>query len=87
MPNWCNNYLTLEHEDPAMISRARNAFREGKFLEEFVPFPNGEWNYDWCVEHWGTKWDVGDEFYEDDTDPKYFDASFDSAWAPPVAAY
>ena len=39
MPNWCNNTLTLEHEDPAMIARAKAAFIEGKFLHEFVPVP------------------------------------------------
>ena len=39
MPNWCNNTLTLEHEDPAMIARAKAAFIEGKFLHEFIPVP------------------------------------------------
>jgi hypothetical protein len=39
MPNWCNNTVTLEHEDPAMIERAKVAFAEGKFLHEFVPVP------------------------------------------------
>ena len=39
MPNWCNNYLVLEHDDPEMITRARKAFNEGKLLEEFCPVP------------------------------------------------
>ena len=39
MPNWCMNTLTLEHEDPAMIARAKASFIEGKFLHEFVPVP------------------------------------------------
>ena len=39
MPNWCMNTVTLEHEDPAMIARAKAAFAEGKFLHEFVPVP------------------------------------------------
>ena len=39
MPNWCNNTLTLEHEDPAMIARARAAFAAGAFLHEFIPVP------------------------------------------------
>jgi hypothetical protein len=33
------NTVTLEHEDPAMIARAKVAFAEGKFLHEFVPVP------------------------------------------------
>jgi hypothetical protein len=39
MPNWCNNTVTLEHEDPAMITRAREAFARGEFLHEFIPVP------------------------------------------------
>jgi len=39
MPNWCNNNLTLEHEDPAMIIRAKEALDRGEFLQEFIPVP------------------------------------------------
>ena len=39
MPNWCNNNLTLEHEDPAMIKRAYDALERGEFLNEFIPVP------------------------------------------------
>ncbi len=39
MPNWCNNNLTLEHDDPAMIQRAYDALERGEFLQEFVPVP------------------------------------------------
>jgi hypothetical protein len=39
MPNWCNNNLTLGHEDPAMIQRAFDALERGEFLQEFVPVP------------------------------------------------
>lgn len=39
MPNWCQNTLVLRHEDPEMITRAKNAFAEGKFCQEFVPCP------------------------------------------------
>jgi hypothetical protein len=39
MPNWCNNNLTLEHEDPAMIQRAADALQRGEFLQEFCPVP------------------------------------------------
>ena len=43
--------------------------------------------YDWCVNEWGTKWDVGGD------DGTYNDieggiiVGFDSAWAPPIQAY
>ena len=39
MPNWCNNNLTLQHEDPAMIKRAAEALERGEFLAEFIPVP------------------------------------------------
>ena len=39
MPNWCNNNLTLEHDDPAMIQRAYDALERGEFLQEFIPVP------------------------------------------------
>jgi len=39
MPNWCNNNLTLTHEDPAMIQRAKEALDRGEFLSEFIPVP------------------------------------------------
>ena len=38
MPNWCNNIATLNHEDPAMIVRIKNALESGLF-NEFVPMP------------------------------------------------
>jgi len=118
MPNWCNNTLELQHEDPAMIERAKTAFAAGRFLEEFCPVPAslqivagrvgdpdelkkleedtaenirvhgyGNW-YDYCVNEWGTKWDVGgDDYNEPQQDnPNKITMSLDSAWAPPVAA-
>ena len=39
MPNWCNNNLVLEHDDPAMIVRAKEALDRGEFLNEFIPVP------------------------------------------------
>jgi hypothetical protein len=39
MPNWCNNNLILEHDDPAMIKRAYDALERGEFLNEFIPVP------------------------------------------------
>ncbi len=119
MPNWCNNTLELEHDDPAMIERAKKAFLDGRLLDEFVPVPKdlhivagrvgddtdpkqieleaqekanlekygyATW-YDYCVNEWGTKWDVGGDGYEpSNDDPNATSMSFDSAWAPPCAA-
>lgn len=88
MPNWCSNSLRIEHEDPAQIERAVEAFKRGEFFQTLVPNPNGEWNYDWSVANWGTKWDVGGET-DPSVEPSGTAASFyfDSAWSPPIQAY
>ena len=117
MPNWCNNYLELTHDDPAMIERAKKAYCDGRLLDEFVPVPKdlhivagrvgdddnpeqialveaearnqekygySTW-YDYCVNEWGTKWDVGgDDGMITEDGPNALRMSFDSAWAPRV---
>ncbi len=49
----------------------------------------GNW-YDFCVNRWGTKWDV-DAYdkveYDDQHDKHGITFGFDSAWAPPVGVY
>lgn len=110
MPNWCSNTLTLRHDDPAMIARAKAAFVSGKFLSEFIPVPRelsdttspnrdqvsvdalrerygyADW-YDYCVNEWGTKWDIGDDSGVQTWDDHELIVYFDSAWSPPIAAY
>jgi len=54
MPNWCNNVLTLTHENPEFIKRAEAAFIEGKFLNEFIPVPKELVNPD-TTTHGGDK--------------------------------
>jgi hypothetical protein len=40
MPNWCNNLMTISHNDPAMMERAVKAWNSGEgFLKEFIPIP------------------------------------------------
>jgi hypothetical protein len=44
--------------------------------------------YDWCIAHWGTKWDVGGrDGYEPEMTGNTLRLYFDSAWSPPTAAY
>jgi hypothetical protein len=47
-----------------------------------IEFP--EW-YKWRVQHWGTKWDICPDRYKRTKTAVEF--SFDTAWAPPLAAY
>jgi hypothetical protein len=97
MPNWCDNTLNLTHEDPSQIDRAIEAFKQGKLCEEFHPVPpellsdNGidtGW-YNWRVNNWGTKWDVGGETagHVDRLSENSVYFAFESAWSPPVEFY
>ena len=69
-----------EDTDPAQIDLvAREEANKAKF-----GYTN--W-YDWCVNEWGTKWDVGDEGSASINEDGSLTASFSSAWAPPIAFY
>lgn len=45
--------------------------------------------YQWCLNNWGTKWDVGNEDVEVEPsdDGRSVRLFFDSAWSPPLAFY
>lgn len=49
-------------------------------------FGHANW-YDFCVNRWGTKWDIGgkDSFIK--VEGNTITCSFESAWSPPEAAY
>jgi hypothetical protein len=47
----------------------------------------GNW-YDFCVNRWGTKWDIGGDGGADlEDDGECLTMSFDSAWSPPTGIY
>lgn len=39
--------------------------------------------YEWCIEHWGTKWNS----YHHNTSLEHFDFCFDTAWGSPVEIF
>ena len=41
--------------------------------------------YDWCIEHWGVKWNCHEIDFEDDGDHLMF--AFDTPWCPPYGIY
>jgi len=75
-----------------------HAYKEGKVCEHYLPVPKNEdgavfagW-YMWCVENWGTKWDIGSDNNEvHGLNPTIVDneasMTFDSAWSPPIGLY
>jgi hypothetical protein len=46
----------------------------------------GNW-YDYCVNEWGTKWDIGADGNPAQDIPGGLMLGFESAWAPPTTAY
>jgi hypothetical protein len=56
--------------------------------EEFNRITHGYANwYDFCVNEWGTKWDVGSADGINDIKDNEAVFYFDSAWAPPIEFY
>lgn len=45
---------------------------------------DGEYDWDWCITHWGTKWDI--DVNNASYDGNELHISFSSAWSPPVEA-
>jgi len=39
MPNWCENELTITHNEPAMVKKAKKAWKNKGFLNAFIPIP------------------------------------------------
>ena len=82
MPNWCQNVMYIKNHNPSLVT----AIKEGNLCEHIVPMPPEEdmasgW-YDWCVENWGTKWDIKYEYLEVEDDDTLI-VKFDTAWSPP----
>jgi hypothetical protein len=96
MPNYCLNKLTIEHSDSSMVDRFENAYNLGKACNEFLPLPEGEDWYNWQINNWGTKWDIGADIGTDREEWHGLKATrvgnkvsttFDSAWSPPIGLY
>ena len=45
-----------------------------------------KWDYDWCVENWGVKWDLDRETRVEEDDD-YIEYCFDTAWGPPYGIH
>lgn len=43
--------------------------------------------YGWCLNNWGTKWDISTDGFEDITGENTVSVSFSTAWSPPIAFY
>ena len=92
MPNWCNNSFTITGcvESIRDLWEGAQTANDGEFGLLNAIAPIGEWEYGKAVETWGTKWDVSDEgleFIDNGDGTACITGWFESAWAPPIAAY
>ena len=93
MPNWCNNSFSITGNTESikdLWEAAQTAGPDGDFGLLNAIAPIGEWEYGKAVDTWGTKWDVSDEgleFIDNGDGTASISGWFDSAWAPPIAAY
>ena len=82
MPNWCYNRIQV-YGDSDTVEQVKNP--DGSIFYETYNFPDGKnddrW-YHWCIDNWGTKWDVSelDIEYSDD---EVLELTFSTAWSPP----
>jgi len=96
MPNWCDNMVTLRHNDKSKIDalceemnkKNEQGYWNNAPLNHLRPRPADQednW-YDWNVNNWGTKWDASVIDWERRDDNEVW-ISFNSAWSPPTTLY
>ena len=87
MPNLCDNTLNISNADKSKIDALETELKkdDAEILKFLRPY-EGEWDYGWCVENWGTKWDarVIDYFRDGDNS---ISITFETAWGPPLTLY
>jgi hypothetical protein len=87
MPNWCDNHLTLRHKDANKLEAAIEAFKENKLFQHFIPLPETGWDWNFCVENWGTKWESEYDESNLTMEGNTVRCTFLTAWSPPIGVY
>ena len=52
-----------------------------------MPYPNGKWDYAWCIKNWGTKWSPSGVHLDPTEGDEYLIYTFDTAWGPPTGIF
>lgn len=89
MPNYCENFLRVDTSKET-VEKIEKSIEEGKLFETFIPLPSNESssedNTDWCIENWGTKWDICEPIISA-TGEDFIELKFYTAWSPPIPFY
>jgi len=98
MPNWCSNFLNIEgdYNELKKFKDENNSEEKELDFEKSVPFPNGQYDRDFAITEWGTKWNADvcyTDFIDNDSQETkdkqnnecklYYD--FTTAWSPPLS--
>lgn len=103
MPNHIYQRVKLTGETH-LIMRLHNEVTNYRFCDAVIPMPielaSGEGWYNWCIEHWDTKWDVCNPSVVDmgwddttrisaycDSREQYFEFTCWTAWSPPFQVW
>ena len=95
MPNWCENKVRIWF-DKVEDTEKFQEFVTGVDLwgnpsifcfSKIMPPPDNEWDYDWCTENWGTKWELNADDIGYEGDEECLDYEFNTAWSPPEGIY
>lgn len=103
MPNYCNNFATITHEDPEQIEKMATALREHRVLNTFVPVPLcllddkvseqdalNMTGYADTYQFCKANWGTKWDLMSASysiVDENTITAWFDTAWTPPIEAY
>ena len=81
-PDW--KRLPNEKGEFPKLEQTKNP-ETGEVIWETYNFPDGKnddrW-YHWCIENWGTKWELS-ELDIEYTDDEILELTFSTAWSPP----
>jgi len=77
-------HITAGNDGPA--GSPEQLLLESKTEANLKTYGYANW-YDYCVNEWGTKWDIGADGNPAQDIPGGLILGFDSAWAPPITAY
>ena len=79
------DFKTIPNEKGELPKLEQKLNPDGSIFYETYNFPDGKnddrW-YMWCVNNWGTKWDIGDVGIEYE-DSEILALTFNTAWSPP----
>ena len=99
MPNWCENKVTvygsveetgrfMEYVKGEDIHEQNGDITKNHFcFNKIMPCPDNKWDYDWCIENWGTKWSPSNVRIDPTEGDELLEYRFDTAWGPPKGIY